>query len=61
MGYKEGVVHLSSSDGARLEIPEAKLAQEDIIYLRSQDMYEKARSRRRWSVVGKVLRAFKIR
>ena len=40
MGYKDGVVHLSSSDGARLEISEAKLAQEDITYLRSQDVYE---------------------
>ena len=36
MDYKNGIVHLSSFSGARIEIPEGRLAQEDITYLRSQ-------------------------
>jgi hypothetical protein len=55
--HKDGVVHLSSSDGARLEIPEAKLSPEDINYLRSQDGHVKAP--KRVGFVRKLLRAFR--
>ena len=41
--YKDGVVHLSSFDGTLLEIPEDKLARDDLTYLRSQDVYKKQR------------------
>lgn len=41
--YKDGVVHLSSSDGTLLEIPEEKLSQDDLNYLHSQDVNSKAR------------------
>ena len=40
--YKAGVVHLSSSDGTLLEIPESKLSEDDRNYIRSQDVYKKA-------------------
>ena len=46
VGYKDGIIHLYSSDGARLEIPEVKLAQEDITYLRAQDGCEKCQPKR---------------
>lgn len=49
--------HLFSYDGARPEIPEPELAQEEMIYLRSQDVYEKAQSKQA-GFVGKLLRAF---
>lgn len=39
--YKTGIVHLSSSDGTLLEIPEGKLSPDDISYVRSQDIYKK--------------------
>ena len=41
--YKNGVVHLSSFDGTPLEIPEDKLAPDDLTYLRSQDVYKRQR------------------
>ena len=41
MDYKAGIVHLSSSDGMLLEIPESKLSGEDLNYIRSQDVYRK--------------------
>jgi len=34
--YKAGIVHLSSSDGTLLEIPESKLSGDDQAYVRSQ-------------------------
>jgi len=34
--YNGGIVHLSSSDGTLLEIPEGKLSPEDQNYVRSQ-------------------------
>lgn len=40
--YKEGIVHLSSSDGTLLEIAEDSLSLDDITYLHSQDVYQKA-------------------
>ena len=40
--YKAGIVHLSLSDGTLLEIPESELCQEDIDYVRSQDVYKRA-------------------
>ena len=40
--YKAGIVHLPSSDGTLLEIPESELCQEDIDYVRSQDVYKRA-------------------
>ena len=43
--YKDGVVHLSSSDGTLVEIPEEELSQDDLTYLRSQDVYNKARGK----------------
>ena len=52
---KGGVVHLSSSDGALLEIPEGRLAQEDITYLMSQDVYEMDRLERK--VISCLLRS----
>lgn len=61
MGYKDGVVHLSSSDGAGIEISEDRLCQEDITYIRSQDIYyEKARPKLS-SFLGKlyIWKAFK--
>lgn len=42
MDYKAGIVQLSSSDGEILEIPEIKLSEDDLSYIRSQDMYRKA-------------------
>ena len=42
MDYKAGIVHLSSSDGMLLEIPEGKLSGNDLNYIRSQDVYRKA-------------------
>ena len=41
MDYKAGVVHLSSSDGTLLEIPESKLSPEDLTYVQSLDGYKK--------------------
>ena len=35
MDYNGGIVHLSSSDGTLLEIPEGKLSPEDFDYVRS--------------------------
>ena len=43
MDYKTGVVHLSSSDGTLLEIPESKLSPEDLTYVRAQDIYKKGK------------------
>jgi hypothetical protein len=40
---KAGIVHLSSSDGTLLEIPEDKLSPEDLNYLRSIDADKKAK------------------
>lgn len=40
MDYSAEIVHLSSPDGTLLEIPEIKLCQEDIDYVRSQDVYK---------------------
>lgn len=42
MDYKSGIVHLSSSDGILLEIPESKLSSEDLTYIRSLDVCAKA-------------------
>jgi len=39
---KDGIVHLSSSDGRLLEIHESKLSSGDLNYLRSSDVYRKA-------------------
>ena len=41
--YEAGIVHLSSSDGTLLEIPEGKLSPEDLTYVRSQDVYKKGK------------------
>ena len=41
MDYSAEIVHLSSSDGTLLEIPEDKLCQEDIDYVRSQNVYKR--------------------
>lgn len=41
MDYKAGIVHLSSSGGAVLEIPEGKLSLDDLNYLRPLDVYKK--------------------
>lgn len=38
MDYKAGIVHLSSSDGTLLEIPESKLSGNDLNYIRSQNI-----------------------
>lgn len=43
--YKNGIVHLSSSEGAILEIHEDKLCQDDLIYLQSQDVYKQAQGK----------------
>ena len=43
MDYKAGIVHLSSSDGTSLEIPEDKLSSEDLTYVRSLDVYKKGK------------------
>ncbi|KAF9648297.1 kinase-like protein [Thelephora ganbajun] len=43
--YKAGIVHLSSSDGTLLEIPESKLSSEDLSYVRN--VYKKAQHRAR--------------
>ena len=40
--YKNGVVHLFLSDGTLLEIAEEKLGEDDLMCLRSQDVYKKA-------------------
>ena len=45
MDYKTGIVHLSSSDGTLLEIPESKLSNEDLTYVRSLGVYTKAQHR----------------
>ena len=42
MGYNDGIVHLSATDGILLEIPEAKLSPNDLTYIQSQDVYKKA-------------------
>ena len=42
VNYKDGIVHLSSSDGTLLQIDERKLAQDDLLYLQSQPVYQKA-------------------
>ena len=42
---KAGAVHLSSADGALLEIPKDKLSPEDLNYLRSIDADKKAKSK----------------
>ena len=34
--YQAGIVHLSSSDGMLLEVPESKLSGDDLVYVRSQ-------------------------
>jgi len=39
--YKAGTVHLSSSNGMLLEVPESKLSMDDLNYLRSQEAYKK--------------------
>ena len=36
VGCKAGIVHLSSSDGVLLEIPESKLSRDDLGYIQSQ-------------------------
>ena len=43
MGYRDGAVHLSSSDGTALEIPEIKLSSDDLAYIQTQDVYKKAK------------------
>ena len=43
VGYKDGTVHLSSSDGTALEIPEVKLSSDDLAYIQTQDVYKKAK------------------
>lgn len=45
MDYKTGIVHLFSSDGTLLEIPESKLSSEDLTYIRSPDVCENAHSK----------------
>lgn len=40
--YKGGIIHLSSSDGTLLQIDEHKLSQDDLLYLQSQQVYQKA-------------------
>ena len=44
MDYKAGVVHLSSSDGMLLEIPESSLSEDDLGYVQSQ-VYEKGQQK----------------
>jgi hypothetical protein len=43
--FRAGTVYLFSSDGTLLEIPEEKLAQDDLIHLQSQDVYKKPHHR----------------
>ena len=43
VGYRDGTVHLSSSDGTALEIPEIKLSSDDLAYIQTQDVYKKAK------------------
>ena len=45
MDYSGGVVHLSSSDGAVLEIPESKLSPDDLDYVRSLYVHKKGRGK----------------
>ena len=45
MGYNDGVVHLSATNGILLEIPEAKLSPNDLTYIQSQDVYKKAQKK----------------
>ena len=40
--YKDGIVHLSSPEGTLLQVDEHELGQDDLLYLRSQQMYQKA-------------------
>ena len=47
MDYSAEIVHLSSSDGTLLEIPEGKLCQEDINYVRSQYAYKRGKHKAR--------------
>ena len=42
MDYEAGIVHLSSSDGILVEVPETKLSGDDQNYIRSQDVYRDA-------------------
>ena len=44
MDCKAGIVHLSSSDGVLLEIPESKLSGDDLVYIRSQ-VYRKGQQK----------------
>lgn len=60
VGYKDGVVHLSSPDGMLEEISEDKLSRADITYLRSQVVYETAPLKQS-SFVRRLFRAFKKR
>jgi hypothetical protein len=53
--YKAGIVHLSSSDGTLLEIPEGNLAQEDLTYLESQGVSKTAHSTKRPGIVRRML------
>ncbi|KAF9648264.1 kinase-like protein [Thelephora ganbajun] len=46
MDYKAGIVYLSSSNGALLEISEGKLSPSDVSYIQSQDMYKKAQGKK---------------
>ena len=39
---KDGIIHLSSPDGTLLHVDEHELGQDDLLYLRSQQMYQKA-------------------
>ena len=43
MDYKAGIIQLSSSDGASLEIPETKLSDGDLNYVRSLGVYKKGK------------------
>ena len=45
MGYNSGIIHLSSSDGAVLEIPESKLSRDDLDYVRSLYVHKKGRGK----------------
>lgn len=40
LSYKEGIVHLSSSDGSLVVIPEDQLSQDDLNYLESQNVHK---------------------
>jgi hypothetical protein len=44
--YRDGIVHLSSSDGALLEIHEGRLSADDLIYV--QSLYKKLQRKVTW-------------